>query len=106
MTITARASNHDWLAQTTETALEPDLPICDPHHHLWVHRPGAVQTRYVLDDMLDDLAGGHNIVSTVFIECGAEFKADGPEALRCVGETEFVRNVAEAAEARARTRKK
>gem|GEM_PF-2651114 len=23
-----------WLALTTEQALDPDLPICDPHH-LW-----------------------------------------------------------------------
>src|SRR5437870_13361732 len=44
--------------------------------------------------MLDDVAGGHNVVSTVFIECGAMFKADGPEAFRCVGETEFVNGIA------------
>ena len=34
-TMTARSKNHDWLAQTVESALEPELPICDAHHHLW-----------------------------------------------------------------------
>lgn len=86
--------NQAWLAKTPEAALEPELPICDPHHHLWDLRPGAVQERYLLDEMLDDLSGGHNVVSTVFIECGAMFKADGPEAYRCVGETEFVNGIA------------
>ena len=53
-----------------------------------------MQERYLLDEILADVAGGHNIVSTVFIECGAMFKADGPEAYRCVGETEFVNGIA------------
>ena len=56
----------DWLAQRAEAALEPDLPICDPHHHLWDHRPTYVY-RYLLDDFLSDIGGGHNIISTVFL---------------------------------------
>ncbi|MEZ5818904.1 MAG: amidohydrolase family protein [Hyphomicrobiaceae bacterium] len=90
----AQSNNQAWLAQVQETALEPDLPICDPHHHLWDARPEAVQPRYLLDEILEDMSGGHNIVSTVFIECGAMFKADGPENFRCVGETEFVNGIA------------
>lgn len=90
-----RSNNHDWLELKTEEALEPELPICDPHHHLWEMRDGAVQPHYTLDELLEDMSGGHNIVSTVFIECGAEFKQDGPEAFRCVGETEFVTAIAE-----------
>ena len=90
----AQSKNQSWLANVKEEALEPDLPICDPHHHLWDLRPAAVQPRYLLDEILDDIAGGHNVVSTVFIECGAMFKPDGPEAYRCVGETEFVNGVA------------
>jgi predicted TIM-barrel fold metal-dependent hydrolase len=82
------------LALTPEDALEPDLPICDPHHHLWDLRPNAVAPRYLLDEILEDLNCGHNIVSTVFIECGAMFKADGPEAMRPIGETEFVNGIA------------
>ena len=90
----AQSKNEGWLGKLKEEALEPDLPICDPHHHLWDARPGAVQDRYLLDEILADVGGGHNIVSTVFIECGAMFKADGPEAYRCVGETEFVNGIA------------
>jgi L-fuconolactonase len=90
----AHSKNQAWLSKVVEAPLEPDLPICDPHHHLWDHRDGAEQPRYLLDEMLDDLAGGHNVVSTVFIECGAMFKEDGPEAFRCVGETEFVNGIA------------
>jgi len=92
--MTTRSTNHDWLAQTIEAPLEPDLPICDPHHHLWDLLPGRVAPRYLLDEILADVGAGHNAVSTVFIECGAMFKPDGPEALRAVGETEFVNGVA------------
>ena len=53
-----------------------------------------MQPRYFLDEMLADLAGGHNVVSTVFIECGTMFKLDGPEPFRAVGETEFVNGIA------------
>ena len=79
-----------WLAQVQEEILEPDLPICDPHHHLWDH-PG---NRYLLDELLADTGSGHNVVSTVFMECMAMYRADGPEALRPVGETEFVNGIA------------
>ena len=78
-----------WLAATTEAALEPDLPIIDPHHHLW-DRP---DWRYFLDELLDDVAG-HNVRQTVFVECGAMYRADGPASLRPVGETEFVGGIA------------
>ncbi|MCX7063699.1 MAG: amidohydrolase family protein [Proteobacteria bacterium] len=75
-----------WLAQVNETVLDPDLPICDPHHHLWDH-PGS---RYLLDELLGDTGSGHNVVSTVFVECASMYRADGPDALKPVGETEFV----------------
>jgi len=92
--VVAQSRNQAWLGKVREEALEPDLPICDPHHHLWDYRKGAVQERYLLDEIVEDIGGGHNIVSTVFIECGAMFKADGPEDYRCVGETEFVNGIA------------
>ncbi|MYE14443.1 MAG: amidohydrolase family protein [Gammaproteobacteria bacterium] len=79
-----------WLAQVEEEILEPDLAICDPHHHLWDHPTN----RYLLDELLADTGSGHNVVSTVFMECMAMYRADGPEALRPVGETEFVNGVA------------
>ena len=86
--------NHDWLAQAVETPLEPELPICDPHHHLWDRQPARVAPRYLLDEILADIGGGHHVVSTVFIECGAMYRPDGPDALRPVGETEFVNGIA------------
>ncbi len=88
------ATNDDWLALTVEETLEPELPVCDPHHHLWDFRTAYVEPRYLLDEFLRDLNSGHNVVSTVFIECGAMFKADGPEAMRPIGETEFVNGIA------------
>ncbi len=96
------ASNDDWLALTTEETLEPDLPICDPHHHLWDtgYEPGVafraeqVANRYLLDEILADTSSGHNVVSTIFIECASMYKSTGPEALRPVGETEFVNGIA------------
>ncbi|MCP3992436.1 MAG: amidohydrolase family protein [Actinomycetia bacterium] len=77
-----------WLELRTEDALEPDLEIVDGHHHLWdfVSRFG----RYELEDLRQDTSGGHNVVSTVFIDCGANYLSDGPEAFRPVGETIYV----------------
>jgi len=80
----------EWLDRWHEEILEPDLPIIDPHHHLW-DRPGW---RYLLDELLLDLRSGHNIVATVFLQCRAMHRADGLESLRPVGETEFVNGVA------------
>jgi predicted TIM-barrel fold metal-dependent hydrolase len=87
-------NNQAWLDLTPETAIEPDLPIVDPHHHLWDGRPGALAPRYLLDELLADTNAGHNIVSTVFIECSSMYRAGGPEALRPVGEVEFVNGIA------------
>jgi L-fuconolactonase len=80
------AVREDWLALTEEAILEPDLPIIDPHHHLWDH-PGE---RYLLPDLLRDTATGHRIEATVFIQCGAMYRGEGPEEERPLGETEFV----------------
>ena len=74
----------------TETPLEPELPICDAHHHLWVRPPRD----YLLDDLLPDLHSGHNVVSTVAVECRYAYRNGGPEELRPVGETEFLESVA------------
>lgn len=69
-----------------EDILEPELPICDPHHHLW----DFPASRYLLPELLADLTSGHNVESTVFVECGAFYRASGPEPMKFVGETEFV----------------
>jgi predicted TIM-barrel fold metal-dependent hydrolase len=92
----------------TEAILEPDLPIIDPHHHLWDLRPllphfpaprhpfieaiaGAAY--YTFDHLRADTTSGHNIVGTVFMECGAFYRAGASEALKVVGEVEFVNGV-------------
>ena len=96
MTISGQAlPRPEWLRLTSEAAIEPDRPICDPHHHLW-DRPNDP---YFVEDFAADLQSGHNIVSTVFIECGARYRAYGPEGMRSVGETEFVVHEAERAAA-------
>ncbi|MEM7523169.1 MAG: amidohydrolase family protein [Pseudomonadota bacterium] len=76
----------DWLATTTEDALEPDRPIIDPHHHLW-ERPNA---RYLFHDLIEDVYAGHNIVGTVYVQCRSMHRKDGPEEMKPVGEVEFV----------------
>jgi L-fuconolactonase len=81
-----------WLAKRpTEAALEPDLPIIDPHHHFW---ETPERGRYLLPELLSDLGGGHNIVSTVFLECRAMYRKDGPREMAAVGEVEFVNGIA------------
>src|SRR6195256_6938537 len=76
----------DWLDRHKEPALEPDLPIVDPHHHLW-DRPGW---RYLLDELVADTSSGHNIAATVYVQARAMYRAAGPEEMRPVGETEFI----------------
>ena len=84
-----------WLALTPEPTLEPELPICDPHHHLWDFRPEpAAYQRYLLPELAEDLRSGHNVRSTVFIEVKTRYRADGPEEMRPVGEVEFVEGLA------------
>ena len=82
--------DHAWLARHTETVLEPDLPIVDPHHHLWM-RDGNV---YLLPELLDDIASGHNVAATVFEECHSMYRAGGPDEEKSLGETEFVTGIA------------
>ncbi len=85
-----------WLAQTQEATLESELPICDPHHHLWTHRPEPLAYQeYLLPELSADINSGHNVRSTVFIEVRAEYRTDGPEEMRSVGEVEFVQKIAD-----------
>jgi predicted TIM-barrel fold metal-dependent hydrolase len=80
----------DWLALRKEEILDPARPIVDPHHHLW-DRGGQ---RYLIEEMAQDIASGHNIVATVYVEARSMYRAGGPEALRPVGEVEFANGVA------------
>jgi len=84
------AVNQAWLDQCAEQPLEPLWPIIDPHHHLW----DAPRPRYLLDELLADFRTGHNIVSSVFVECRAMYRTTGDEALKSLGETKFVDGIA------------
>jgi L-fuconolactonase len=100
------------MPDTLEPILDPDLPIIDPHHHLW-YVPEAVRAamdpqanpffhvrrakpRYLLEELLADLGSGHRVVATVFVECHSMHRASGPQAMRPVGEVEFVNGIAAA----------
>src|SRR6476660_88428 len=88
---------NDWLALTEEPVLEPEIAICDPHHHFWDFRSERVPyQRYLLHELMADVSRGHNIGSTVFIEARAMYRPDGPAELRRVGEVEFVQGLAAA----------
>ena len=97
-----------------EPIIEPDLPIVDAHHHLWFLRESALtamerqnsivaralapicrrHVRYLFDEFLADIASGHNIRASVFVDSHAMYRLSGPEAMKSVGEVEFVNGVA------------
>ncbi|HEX5607285.1 MAG TPA: amidohydrolase family protein, partial [Candidatus Binatia bacterium] len=77
---------------------EPDLPICDAHHHLWERPPN----NYLLTHFLDDLASGHNVLASVAVECSYGYRKFGAGQLKPLGETEFLENVARQARSDAR----
>jgi predicted TIM-barrel fold metal-dependent hydrolase len=81
---------NDWLAKHTEDILEPGLPIIDPHHHLY-DRP---RYTYLFPDLLSDVGSGHNIRATLYVQARSMYRADGPEELKSLGETQFVCGIA------------
>ena len=78
-----------WLELTKEEVLDPSLPICDPHHHLW-DKPGD---RYMIDEVTADMGSGHNVVQTLFVEVDSMYRASGSDAMRPVGEVEWARGI-------------
>ncbi len=89
--------SEDWLALTMEPTLEPEIPICDPHHHFWDFRTARIPyQRYLLHELVADINSGHNVRSTVFVEARAMYRSHGPEEMRPVGEVEFVQGLAAA----------
>ena len=81
-----------WLDRVKEEIVDPERPIVDPHHHLW-HARGL--PAYLLEDLWADTGSGHNVEKTVFVECGAEYLAEGPDSRRPLGEIDFVAGIAE-----------
>ncbi len=93
----------------TEEILEPELPIIDPHHHLWDLRPMlgvfpqpfhhfvasvARTPYYTFNELHADTTSGHNVIGTVFMECGAFYNSAYGDALKVLGEVEYVNGVA------------
>lgn len=85
----------DWHTHSPrEPALEPELPIVDPHHHLY----GTVADshHYRLEDIERDFAGGHRIIATVYVEgYHSGWHPDGPQTLRPVGEVQKIAGLAQ-----------
>ncbi len=83
----------DWLDKVKEAPVEPDYPVIDPHHHLWLsnHRR---EFAYPIEDLGKDVRTGHNILATVFIQCLSMYRETGPEHLKPVGETEWIDSIA------------
>jgi len=96
-----------------EPILDAGLPIVDAHHHLWDHggpdrAPApdchpllamtAVRSRYLAAELAADLASGHAVKATVYVQSGPGFYfSQGPDELRPVGETVHARKAGEAA---------
>lgn len=101
-------------APQSEAIIDSELPIVDPHHHLWFYSQAVLDmlgreenltaqallpafrgnARYLFDEFLADLNSGHNIRATVFVEVGSMYRHTGPQELRSVGEVEFANGVA------------
>ena len=89
--------NDDWLDLTQESPIEPEIPLCDPHHHFWDRRLQSIPyQRYLLHELMADLDSGHNVRSTVFVEARSMYRESGPAELQPVGEVEFVQGLAAA----------
>jgi predicted TIM-barrel fold metal-dependent hydrolase len=84
--------SQEWLDLVLEEVVDPEVPVIDPHHHLW---PAGESWGYELDDLLADLDSGHRVVQTVFVECGAAYRRDDPSYLAPVGETTYAAGEAE-----------
>ena len=86
----------EWLETTSEEILDPELPIVDAHHPIWAERGN----NYQIDDFAEDLASGHNVISSVFAECHYSYFTDGPLELRPVGETKRIGEIADSCDTR------
>lgn len=80
----------EWLDLVKEPVLRPDLPVIDAHHHLY-RRPDQT---YLIDDYLADAATGHSLLASIYVQGRAMTRAQGPDMMKPLGETEFANGVA------------
>lgn len=85
-----------WLAQHSEDVIDPDLPIVDTHQHFY----DSQGYTYHLDEFLDDVNSGHNVVATIYVQAYWSYRTGGSERMRVLGETERVLAMAAEAERR------
>jgi len=93
-----------WLRkEKLEPVLEPELPIVDPHHHLWDRRRTPQfpyrQKAYTLHEVLEDVCDGHNVVGTVYVQAHSFHWCQGPKEFAPVGEVEYCQGIAAACDA-------
>ncbi|MDF7774781.1 amidohydrolase family protein [Sphingomonas sp. AOB5] len=79
-----------WHAGHVEDVIDPGRRIVDAHHHMWQRPPEA----YQLPELMAELESGHDVRATVFVQNNAMYRAGGPEAMKPLGETEYVNGVA------------
>ncbi|MDG1986857.1 MAG: amidohydrolase family protein [Halieaceae bacterium] len=83
-------NNQIWLDLVKEEVIEPEIRICDSHHHFWLYP----DSRYLAEEFANDLSSGHLVSESVFVECNQFYRIEGPEKLKSLGETEFVDSLA------------
>lgn len=76
----------DWLALGHEDVLAPEQPILDAHHHLWDRPEG----RYAAGEFQRDVAQGHDIRASIFVQCRTGYRENGPVGFQPVGEVETI----------------
>lgn len=73
----------------------PHVPGANPGVDLdWDPNVMKQKVYYAEDYAADITQGGHNVVQTVYLECGMKYREDGPVGMRRVGETEFAESQA------------
>jgi L-fuconolactonase len=80
----------NWLDLCKEEPIDQSLPIVDAHHHFHDRQ----LSRYLFENLVDDIFSSHRIVATVFVECGLMYRANGPSYLRSLGEVEVANGAA------------
>jgi L-fuconolactonase len=74
---------------TQEEIRDPEIAICDPHHHLWYES----ENQYQLDNFIEDLTTGHKVVKTVFIESRLMMDKNASPDMQPVSETEYINKI-------------
>lgn len=88
-----------WRELVSETAIEPAVPIIDAHHHLFAVAPRPNLEPCTPNEWISELrASNHNVVATVHVDAFSNYRTEGPEHLRPVGETEYIESVANASD--------